>query len=171
MSSLVRWVTLTCLLFISASCQRTEDGIYLKLAGRIFEFNYRLSIATYVVNYAVVAPIPKGSKTVTEFEDPRGGPPLVVTAEVFPFWEKVVLTSPPVHCIHKDQTYAVKVKLLGPDGALLQQLETSITSTLDQSVLPENAPVVGPAYDMNPKVFPGNGVQDYHADRSCGSSN
>lgn len=164
---LFKWLVLVCLLLVAAACQRTESGIYLKLAGRIFEFNYRLSIATYVVNYKVVAPIPKGSKTVTEFEDPRGGPPLVVTAEVFPFWENVVLTSPPVHCIRKDQPYAVKVTLLGPDGTLLQKLETSITSTLDQSVLPENAPVVGPAYDMNPKVFPGNGVQDYHPDRTC----
>ena len=167
MSSRYRWLALLCLLIVPASCQRTEEGIYLKLAGRIFEFNYRLSIATYVVNYAVAAPIPKGSKTVTEFEDPRGGPPIVVTGEVFPFWEKVVLTSPPVHCIRKDKPYSVKVKLLAPDGQILQRLETSITSTLDQSVLSENAPVVGPAYDMNPKVFPGKGVQDYHPDASC----
>jgi len=167
MRSILRWVSLVCLLLALAACQRTEDGVYLKLNGRIFEFNYRLSIATYVVTYKVLAPIPKGSSTVTEFEDPRGGPPIIVAAEVFPFWEKVVLTSPPVHCIRKDQTYSVKVKLLGPDGRLLQNLETSITSTLDQSVLPENAPVVGPAYDMNPRVFPGNGVQDYHPDRTC----
>jgi hypothetical protein len=167
MRSILRWFVLVSLLLVPSACQRTEDGVYLKLAGRIFEFNYRLSIATYVVNYKVIAPIPKGSTTVTEFEDPRGGPPLVVTAEVFPFWEKVVLTSPPVHCIRKDQAYAVKVKLLGPDGTLLQRLETSITSTLDQTVLSENAPVVGPAYDMNPKVFPGNGAQDFHPDQTC----
>lgn len=150
-----------------SSCQRTEDEQYLKLSGRIFEFNYRLARATYVVTYKVMAPIPKGSTTVTEFEDPRGGAPLVTTAEVFPFWEKVVLASPPVHCIRKDKTYGVKVSLKGPDGTLLQSLETNITSTLDQSVLPEFSPVVGPAYDMNPKVFSGNGVQDYHPDPTC----
>jgi hypothetical protein len=149
------------------SCQREQTGNYLQLSGRIFEFNYRLSKATYVITYKVLEAIPKGSSTQTEYQDPRGGPPIVTVAEVFPFWEKVVLTSPPVHCIVKDKTYAVKVTLKGPDGSVLQKLETSITSTLDQTLLPENSIVVGPAYDMNPKVFKPGGVADYHPDTTC----
>ena len=42
---------------------------------------------------------------------------------------------------------------LAISGAVLQSLETAVVSDLDQSVLPAEALVVGPAYEKNPWVF------------------
>jgi hypothetical protein len=154
-------------LILLAACQRSQPGTYLTLSGRIFEFNYRLSIATYVVSYTIAAPIPKGSRAEASFEDPRGGPPLIVTQDIFPFWTKLILTSPPVHCIRAGKTYRVDVTLRGPDGTLLQALQTTITSTLDQSVLSEHSLVVGPAYHPNPQVFRGDGILDLYPETGC----
>lgn len=148
-------------------CQRPEDEGPLQLAGHVFIFNYRLSTAVYEVALNKVGDIPDGSMARTEYENPAGGPPLVTTTKIFPFWKKVALESPPLRCVVKDRPYAVKITLIGPDGRDLQHIETTITSTLDQSILAAKPLVVGPAYDKNPEVFKPDGTADYAGDQGC----
>ncbi|MFB2551149.1 hypothetical protein [Ensifer soli] len=146
-------VALACLL-LAAGCQREEAGEEaLRLTGKIFVFNYRLAYATYLVTLAQERPQPEGSTVVARFEDPAGGAPLVIERPLFPKLAKVVLESPDISCVKAERPYAVTITVKAPDGRVVQTLQTSVTSTLDQDVLPEKALVVGPAYEKNPDLF------------------
>ena len=136
-----------------AACQRETGPDPLKLSGKMFVFNYRLAYATYMVTLEQTEPLPEGSIVKAEFENPAGGAALTLERKIFPNLARVVLESPDVTCVKKNQPYKVVISLLGPDGDTLQVLETQVTSNLDQSILPEKALVVGPAYDKNPEVF------------------
>lgn len=150
-----------------AACQREETGGPTEIAGKIFIFNYRLSTAVYEIALRKTGTLPEGSTVTAEFENPAGGPPLVKTLKIFPFWEKIPLESPPLRCVAKDRPYAVKIRISGPDGADLQTLETTVISSLDQSILAAKPLVTGPAYDKNPQVFKADGSADYRPDETC----
>lgn len=152
------------LLLTLAGCQRDEAGP-VELAGKVFIFNYRNATATYVLTLRKVAPFTEGSTALTRYENPAGGPPVEVETKIFPFWEKIALESPPMHCIVKDRPYRVEIELRGPDRRLLQKLDTTLTSTLDQSILPGKPLVVGPVYTPNPAVYDAAGTADYAQER------
>ncbi|MGD9477043.1 hypothetical protein [Shinella sp. G-2] len=136
-----------------AACQRETGPDPLKLTGKMFVFNYRLAYATYIVTLEQTQPLPEGSVVKAAFENPAGGTPLTLERKIFPNLPRVVLESPDITCVKKNQPYKVTVSVVGPDGAQLQALETEVTSNVDQSVLPAKALVVGPGYDPNPEVF------------------
>jgi hypothetical protein len=64
----------------------------------------------------------------------------------------VTLESPPLTCVVKDKPYAVAIAIEAADGKVVQKLETTITSTLDQSILPDRPLVVGPVYELNEEL-------------------
>ncbi len=136
-----------------AACQRETGGDPLKLTGKMFVFNYRLAYATYLVTLEQMAPLPDGTVVQAEFENPAGGAPLTLERRIFPNLPKVVLESPDVTCVKKARPYKVTIAVVGPDGGRLQSIETQVTSSADQSILPAKALVVGPGYDKNPEVF------------------
>ena len=141
------------LALLLAACQRETGPDPLKLTGKMFVFNYRLAYATYLVTLEQTEPLPEGSMIKAEFENPAGGAALTLERKFFPNLPRVVLESPDVTCVEKNRPYKVVVSLLGPGGERLQVLETQVASDLDQSILPEKALVVGPAYEKNPEVF------------------
>jgi hypothetical protein len=141
------------LLLASAACQRETGPDPLRLTGKMFIFNYRLAYATYMVTLTKTEPVPEGSTITAEFENPAGGKPILLTRKLFQKLDKVVLESPNVTCVRRAKPYKVAIRVEGPDGALLQSLETSVISNLDQDIMPAKALVVGPAYDKNPEVF------------------
>ncbi|WP_411035224.1 hypothetical protein [Shinella sp. BYT-45] len=141
------------LALLLSACQREAGPDPLKLTGKRFVFNYRLAYATYLVTLEQAEPLPEGSVVKAAFEDPAGGAPLTLERKIFPALPRVVLESPDVTCVKKGRPYKVEIAVVGPDGSRLQSLETEVTSSLDQSVLPEKALVVGPGYEKNPEVF------------------
>lgn len=143
----------TAILLTASGCQRETGPEPLKLTGKMFVFNYRLAYATYMVTLAKTEPVPDGSVVIARFENPAGGDALVLERKLFPKLEKVVLESPDVACVKKDRAYAVTIEVKGPEGQPLQRLETTVTSDIDQDILPAKALVEGPAYDKNPEVF------------------
>lgn len=136
-----------------AACQRETGPDPLKLTGKMFVFNYRLAYATYMITLDRNEPVPEGSVVKAEFENPAGGAPLVLERKLFANLKRIALESPDLTCVKKGTPYRVAISVVGPDGAVLQSLETQVTSDLDQSALPAKALVVGPAYDKNPEVF------------------
>ncbi|MDI7861070.1 hypothetical protein MRS76_03800 [Rhizobiaceae bacterium n13] len=153
--------------FVLAGCQREEAVGPTELTGRIFVFNYRVSTATYLVTLKKTGDIPEGTVAIAEFENPMGGEPLVTREKIFPFWQKIDLESPALHCVVKDRPYAITVRLVGPDENTLQTIETTVTSDLDQTTLAAKPLVVGPAYERNPEVFKDQGKADYSPDPLC----
>jgi hypothetical protein len=141
------------LLLSLAACQRETGPDPLKLTGKMFVFNYRLAYATYMVTLDRTEPVPEGSVVRAEFENPAGGAPLTLERTLFANLTRVALESPDISCVRKGVPYKVAIRVVGPDGAVLQSLETQVTSNVDQSILPAKALVVGPGYDKNPEVF------------------
>lgn len=134
------------------ACRDTGEEGYFAVSGRLFEFNYRLAVATYVITLNPLKPLDDGNVAVVSFENPAGGEPIVVEQKIWPKLRHVTLESPPLTCVVKDKPYAVSIRIEGPDGRLMQTLDTTVTSSLDQSILPDKPLVVGPAYDPNPEV-------------------
>ncbi len=97
-------------------------------------------------------PILIHGKTPAVISEVRGGDPLVVNQKIWPNLDKVTLETPPLSCIAKDKPYTASVRIVSADGAVKQTIETSVTSTQDQSVLPDRPLVVGPLYTPNPEL-------------------
>lgn len=153
-----------------AGCQRSDEKGPTEIAGKIFIFNYRLSTAVYEIALRKTGDIPEGSTVTAEYENPAGGPPLVTTTKIFSFWEKIPLESPALRCVVKDRPYHVKITIKGPDQGEIQTLETTVVSSLDQTILAAKPLVTGPAYDKNPEVFKKDGSADYSPDTACPTS-
>ncbi|MDP9591859.1 UNVERIFIED_ORG: hypothetical protein J2W19_004437 [Shinella zoogloeoides] len=141
------------LALLLSACQRETGPDPLKLTGKMFVFNYRLAYATYLVTLEKTQPLPEGSVVRAAFENPAGGTPLTLERKLFASLPRVVLESPDVTCVKKNHPYKVSIRVLGPGGEQLQSLETEVTSSLDQDILPAKPLVIGPAYEKNPAVF------------------
>jgi hypothetical protein len=164
---MLRPLLVGCCALLLTTCQRETSNIFLELSGRIFVFNYRVATANYLVTLRKVAPVPAGSIVEAEFENPRGGDALVTSQQASLGGDKVSLASPFLDCVKKDRPYRVHVRLTGPDGDVLQELDTTITSDVDQTVLPTRPLVIGPGYTPNPDVFKPDGSDNYGIASDC----
>ena len=136
-----------------AACRDTgEDGEHFRIAGKLFVFNYRVATATYLVNIVPVRPPREGETAIATFENPAGGEPIVVRQKIWPRLEKTTIESPPLTCVVKDRPYAVSIRIEDADGTVLQTIETTMTSSEDQTILPDRPLVVGPVYTPNPEL-------------------
>jgi hypothetical protein len=152
MRSPVPRIILAAMLLSASGCRESGTEDYLILTGKVFIFNYRIATATYVVTFSKAKPIPDGSTVLAVFENPAGGDDLRVEQKVWPKAEKVTLESPPLACVAKGKPYRISVSLIGPGKTLLQKSDSTLTSTLDQSVLPDRPLVLGPVYTPNPDL-------------------
>jgi hypothetical protein len=134
------------------ACRDSGQGALYEISGRLFEFNYRLGIATYVITLHPLRQVGEGNVAVVDFEDPAGGDPLVVTQKIWPKLPHVTLTSPPLNCVVKDRPYAVAIHIEDQEGTVLQELKTTLVSTQDQSDLPDVPLVTGSKYVLNPAL-------------------
>lgn len=134
------------------ACRDTGKDALYEISGRLFEFNYRLGIATYVITLRPLRTIGEGNVAVVDFQNPAGGDPLVVTQPIWPKLPHVTLTSPPLTCVVKDKPYSVAIHIKDKDGAVLQELKTTLVSNMDQTILPDEPLVTGPNYELNPDL-------------------
>jgi hypothetical protein len=143
---------LVAMLALGACRDTGAEGEYFEIAGKLFVFNYRVATATYLVNLRPLQPMREGETAVASFEDPAGGEPIVVRKKIWPKLEKTTIESPPLRCVVKDRPYKVSIRIEGADGSLMQTIETTMTSSEDQSLLPDRPLVLGPAYTPNPDL-------------------
>lgn len=155
-------------LMLAAGCRDSGESDYFAIDGKIFVFNYRVATATYLINIRPLKPVGEGETAVARFEDPAGGPPIVVRKKIWPRLDKTTIESPPLRCVAKERPYAVSIAIEGPDGTVMQTLETTMASTDDQSLLPDRPLVVGPFYTPNPElVGRPNGKLDVTNEADC----
>lgn len=115
------------LLALAACRDSSGEGEWFAVKGKLFEFNYRLGIATYVITLDALQPFGEGNFAVVHFEDPAGGEPLELRQKLWPKLRHQTLTSPPLSCVVKDRPYAVDIRIEDPKGALLQRLAVTMT--------------------------------------------
>lgn len=154
-SNAARLLTAAAMLAVLAlvGCRDTGgEGEYFEISGKLFSFNYRVATAVYIVTLRPLQPMQQGQVAVATFENPAGGQPIVVKQKVWTNLDKVTIESPPLECVVKDRPYAVSIVIKGPKGQDLQKFETTITSDLDQSILPDRPLVIGPVYELNPDL-------------------
>lgn len=147
-----RVVVLLATCFALLGCRDESRLSYFELSGRNFIFNPRVNSATYVVTLAVLKTIPEGSRVTARFENPSGGPDLVTERKVFANQKRIALESENLTCVKAGKRYTFTVSLQNEDGKELQKIDSSLESSLDQSVMPDAPLVVGPAYDKNPAL-------------------
>ena len=139
-------------LLSAAGCREVPSDAYVELTGKLFVFNYRVATATYVITLGKLRPVPDGAVVETRFDNPQGGDPLRLSEKIWPKLEKIAIESPPVFCIIKDRPYKFSIIIKDAAGAQLQKIEGAVTSSLDQTVLPDVPLVVGNAYAPNPDL-------------------
>ncbi|MGH8707178.1 MAG: hypothetical protein ACREVD_03865 [Burkholderiales bacterium] len=127
------------------------DGPYLEFLGGGFVFNYRLAEADYGFVVKRLRRIPDGTVVEARLENPAGGEPFVLREAAT--WDRLeyVFRSPPVRGVRAGRHYRVEVRLLEAGGKVLASYARTFRSDVDQSVLPEQAPVVGPGYQPAPR--------------------
>lgn len=129
-----------------AAC--VDQSQYLALAGGGFVFNYRNAEATYGIILMPRKDPPEGAVITVRFENPAGGPPIVVSRPARG-GGRIELHTPALQGVEKDKPYQVVVILEDAAGTVLQRIEKSFASELDQSVLPERPLAIGPGYQPN----------------------
>ena len=77
-------LAMTAMLAVAGCRESGGEGEYFAISGKLFEFNYRLGIATYVVTLNPLQPIPDGMVAVVNFQDPAGGDPIEVRQRMWP---------------------------------------------------------------------------------------
>ena len=144
---------LASLLLAATGCRDSGGEAELfELSGKLFVFNYRVATATYLVTLKPLGVLDEGQTAIASFENPAGGPPIEVRQKIWPKLALTTLESPPLRCVVKDVPYNVAIRVEDAQGEVRQRIETQITSSLDQSVLPDRPLVVGPAYRPNPEL-------------------
>ncbi|MDH3318913.1 MAG: hypothetical protein OEO84_04400 [Betaproteobacteria bacterium] len=140
-------------LALAAACSPGEgDAPYLEFLGGGFVFNYRLAQAEYGFVVKRLRRIPDGTILEAVLANPGGGEPFVLRETAA--WDRLeyVFRSPPVRGVKANHDYRVEVRLIDPvDRRVLATYARAFRSDVDQSVLPERAPVVGPGYQPAPR--------------------
>ncbi|MBN9249302.1 MAG: hypothetical protein BGO03_02770 [Mesorhizobium sp. 61-13] len=154
-SRIMRVALIATILAAAASlgaCRDTAKDALFEISGRLVVFNYREATLRYLVTLKPLRPIGEGQVAVTTMDNPAGGAPLVFSQKLFPSQAKVTVESPPLECVVKDKAYKVVIRIEGDGGELLQQIDTTMVSAQDQTMLPDRKLVVGPGYEPNPEL-------------------
>jgi hypothetical protein len=124
----------------------------IEVLGGGFIYNYRIAEVKYGLTAVVRQPLESGSIIEARFEDPGGGPDLVVSQRVSPMTNQYTLESPPVRGVEAERPYAVTVRVLDRLGTreLFSQTQ-HYRSQIDDKVVPDAPLTIGPGYHRNPQ--------------------
>jgi hypothetical protein len=150
-AAIVAVVVLVAAVFLSRE-QDDPSEPYIEFAGGGFIFNYNVASATYGFVARVVRRVPPGTLLEAEFEDPAGGPPIVVHGVAGGYARQFRFESPPLQSIVANRDYRVELRLIDPgDGTLMGAYSRTFRSDLDQDMLPAAPTTIGPGYRPNPE--------------------
>lgn len=136
-----------------AGCRETGPaGEFFRITGKLVVFNYRNAVATFMVTLSPTQPAQAGQVAIGTFENPAGGGPVTVQQPVWPKLEHQTVESPPLTCIVRNRPYSIKIEIADEKGQVLQTIETTIVSSEDQQIMPDEPLVVGPVYTPNPEL-------------------
>jgi hypothetical protein len=123
----------------------------LALAGGGFIFNYRIAEVFYGVSLKPQRRIAAGAVLEGEFENPAGGPNLIVRETLGEAKLVYSLQTPPLQGVKAGKPYRVEVRLI-EGGRITGRVARTFTSDLDQEMLPSAPLTLGPGYTPNPEL-------------------
>ncbi len=123
----------------------------LAVAGGGFIFNYRIAEVFYGVSLKPQRRLAVDAVLEGEFEDPAGGPNLIVRETLGAPKLVYALQTPPLKGVKAGKPYRVEVRLI-EGGKITGRLERTFTSDLDQDVLPSAPLTIGPGTTPNPDL-------------------
>ncbi|MDN2566140.1 hypothetical protein N1F89_07895 [Aquibium sp. A9E412] len=147
-------VALVAVLFAVGWATREDpaEQPYLQILGGGFIFNYRIAEIRYGFTARVARPLESGAVIEAAFENPAGGPPLVVRERVSTMTDRYALRSPPVRGVEADRPYRVAIRVLDRrEDTVLWSFDKTYTSRIADTVVPDSALTVGPGYHRNPE--------------------
>lgn len=139
--------------FALGACTKNADR-YMEIAGGGFLFNYRLAEATVGLLIAPTRELPEGAIIEVTFENPAGGPPIVMRKDASQTKSQIEFTTPPLSGIVANKDYLMNIRLLASNGSEIEHIDKNFHSELNQSVLPPKPLTIGPGYTPNPDLDP-----------------
>ena len=136
------------LILLLAGCGE-DEGPKVEFVGGGFVFNYRQAEITYGFVARIKGEAPEGSALEAVFEDPAGGPPIVLRQTVLPTRKSYKFETPPVAGVRNNRDYEVELRLVDPGAAEETIIARNIRvyrSQLDADILPDQPLAVGPGY-------------------------
>ena len=143
-------VAVVALLAAPSRAGEPDAASLIDLQGGGFIFNYNIGEVFYGVLVKPRRALPVGTEIEARFEDPAGGPPIVVTETFRGSPRPISLRTPPVQGVVANRDYRVTIRLRDASGALLGETARTFRSDLDQSILPSHRLTVGPGYQPAP---------------------
>lgn len=138
---------------LSACDEPSGDAPYFEIVGGGFIFNIRLADAYYGFVLRLKRDLPAGAILEASFEDPAGGPAIVVRQIHRTHLRGYKFETPPLHGIKADTDYKVIIRALAPAGdKVIASLSKTFRTYTDQSSLPKQPLSVGPGYQPNPRA-------------------
>ncbi len=136
------------ILLLLAGCGE-DEGPQVEFVGGGFVLNYRQAEMTYGFVARIKGEAPVGSVLEAVFEDPAGGPPIVIRQEVLPARSSYKFETPPVEGVRKDHDYQVELRLLASQETaetVIARSTRSYSSQVGAETVPEQPLAVGPGY-------------------------
>jgi hypothetical protein len=145
-----RHLLLAAVILAMVACE-DGGGPAASFAGGGFVFNYRIGEAFYGVVISTKGKLPEGAVIQAQFENPAGGPAILVKEIFRKGQRKYMLRTPALKGIKKDVPYRIIVEIHDRSGLpLIQRLEKTVKSDIDQSTIPQEPMLIGPGYTLNP---------------------
>ena len=124
---------------------------YLKVLGGGFIFNYRVSDIYYGVAVVPVQSLEVGDVVEAKFEDPAGGPDILVRKHFGLTHDPIQLQTPPLQGVVAGRPYRVELQVRSrEDNHVLWSSTIYFKSNIDGKLISPIPPVVGPGYHRNP---------------------
>lgn len=140
-------ILILCTALLLAACgQGDGPGDYLKIIGGGIKFNYKISQATMILMAQQTHPLPKDSKVEAIFDLPGTSDRQTLSWPAAEGQLQYGFESQALTGIVKDKPYKVTLRLVSADGKELDKKETTFSSDVNQSDLPDKPLFTGPVY-------------------------
>ena len=131
-----------------SGCGEDSAKPYVEFAGGGFVFNYRTANHYYGFVVRQKKPLPAGSKLEARFEVPNG-PEQVFEQAAREGQMQYVFQTGDLDGIVKDHPYKAVLRIIdGATGTEIARYQKTFKTSVDQSTLPNDPLVVGPAYQL-----------------------
>ncbi len=123
---------------VMTSCgEDKSETPYMRFLGGGFVFNYRIGTAYYGFVVKAQRRLPSNAVLEARFENPSGGPALIVTKEAVRGRIDYAFRSPPVTGVKANKPYKVELRILDAKRQrILGTLSRTFRSSADQDVMP-----------------------------------